>query len=135
MGLARAEVFVPQSYRWGQEGQVDWYARRLELRPRSIARAASRPPGSRRCRGKSRRTGLLTGPLYLLASARTLGGADWRAENGEIVGTPKTPEGGWLILDKFLQDVQSGTKFLFAPARGSSRNIPATIAIRFKITR
>src|SRR5512145_3350984 len=25
LGLARAEVFVPQSYQWGQEGQVDWY--------------------------------------------------------------------------------------------------------------
>ena len=41
-----------------------------------------------------------------LGQWRTLGGADWRAENGEIVGTPKTAEGGWLILDKPLQDVQ-----------------------------
>src|ERR1035438_9823761 len=24
MGLGRREVFVPQSYDWGQEGQVDW---------------------------------------------------------------------------------------------------------------
>ena len=44
-----------------------------------------------------------------LSSAHVLGGADWRAENGEIVGTPKTPEGGWLILDKPLQDVQFAT--------------------------
>jgi Domain of Unknown Function (DUF1080)/FG-GAP-like repeat len=46
-----------------------------------------------------------------LASARTLGGAEWRAENGEIVGTPKTAEGGWLILDKPLQDVQFASTF------------------------
>jgi transposase len=25
LGLLRAETFVPQSYRWGQEAQVDWY--------------------------------------------------------------------------------------------------------------
>ncbi len=31
MGLARAEVFVPQSYRWGQEGQVDWYEAWAEI--------------------------------------------------------------------------------------------------------
>ena len=31
MGLAQAEVFVPQSYRWGQEGQVDWYEAWAEI--------------------------------------------------------------------------------------------------------
>ena len=46
-----------------------------------------------------------------LASFRMLGAADWHAENGEIVGTPKTPEGGWLILDKPLQDVQFAATF------------------------
>ena len=25
LGLQRSELFIPQSYRWGQEGQVDWY--------------------------------------------------------------------------------------------------------------
>ena len=34
-----------------------------------------------------------------------LGEADWRAQNGEIVGTPKQPGGGWLVLDKSFQDV------------------------------
>jgi hypothetical protein len=34
-----------------------------------------------------------------------LGSATWRATNGEIVGTPTTPEGGWLVLDKSFQDV------------------------------
>jgi Domain of Unknown Function (DUF1080)/FG-GAP-like repeat len=32
-----------------------------------------------------------------------LGQADWRAENGEIIGTPKP--GGWLLLDRSYQDV------------------------------
>jgi hypothetical protein len=39
-----------------------------------------------------------------LTGWHTLGSADWRAENGEIVGTPKSPEGGWLVMDKGLQD-------------------------------
>ena len=42
---------------------------------------------------------------------RTLGDADWRAETGEIVGTPRTATGGWLILDKPLQDVQFASTF------------------------
>jgi len=46
-----------------------------------------------------------------LGAARTLGSANWHAENGEIVGTPKTPEGGWLILDRPLQDVQFASTF------------------------
>ncbi len=31
MGLARRETFVPQSYAWGQEAQVDWYEAEAEL--------------------------------------------------------------------------------------------------------
>jgi Domain of Unknown Function (DUF1080)/FG-GAP-like repeat len=34
-----------------------------------------------------------------------LGSADWRAQSGEIVGTPKGPDGGWLVLDRSYQDV------------------------------
>ena len=30
-----------------------------------------------------------------------------RVENGEIVGTPTAPDGGWLLLDKGYQDVQN----------------------------
>jgi len=41
-----------------------------------------------------------------LGQWRTVGNATWRAENGEIIGTPKTAEGGWLIMDKPLQDTQ-----------------------------
>jgi hypothetical protein len=46
-----------------------------------------------------------------LGQFRILGGAEWRAENGEIVGTPKTPDGGWLILDKPLQDTQFASTY------------------------
>ena len=31
LGLGQADVFVPQSYRWGQEGQVDWYEAWVEI--------------------------------------------------------------------------------------------------------
>ena len=40
-----------------------------------------------------------------LTGWHTVGQADWRVENGEIVGTPKSPGGGWLVLDKSYQDV------------------------------
>src|SRR5690348_16596694 len=30
----------------------------------------------------------------------TLGGAQWKVENGEIVGTPTQDAGGWLLLNK-----------------------------------
>jgi hypothetical protein len=36
---------------------------------------------------------------------RTLGQAEWRAENGELTGKPKSESGGWLILDHHYQDV------------------------------
>ena len=35
----------------------------------------------------------------------TLGDASWKAEKGEYIGTPKSPAGGWLVLDKSYQDV------------------------------
>ena len=41
-----------------------------------------------------------------LTGWHTLGQADWRAENGEIVGIPHPGgNGGWLVLDKSYQDV------------------------------
>src|SRR5271163_3053719 len=40
-----------------------------------------------------------------------MGHANWRAENGEITGTPQTPDGGWLVLDKSYQDVEWYTEF------------------------
>jgi hypothetical protein len=34
-----------------------------------------------------------------------LGDVEWKAVNGEIIGTPKQPGGGWLVLGKSFQDV------------------------------
>jgi hypothetical protein len=41
-----------------------------------------------------------------IAGLRTLGQAQWRAEQGEITATPRDSSGGWLVLDKSYQDVQ-----------------------------
>ena len=46
-----------------------------------------------------------------LADWHVLGAAEWKASNGELVGTPKSPDGGWLVLDKSFQDVQFGADF------------------------
>ena len=46
-----------------------------------------------------------------LTGWHTVGQADWKAANGELVGTPKSPDGGWLLLDKSFQDVQVGFDF------------------------
>jgi hypothetical protein len=40
-----------------------------------------------------------------LTGWHTLGGADWTAQNGELVGKAKQGSGGWLVLDKSYQDV------------------------------
>jgi hypothetical protein len=46
-----------------------------------------------------------------LTGWHSLGSADWRAENGEIIGTAKQENGGWLVLDKGYQDVALLTSF------------------------
>ena len=46
-----------------------------------------------------------------VAAFHTIGDTEWRAENGELVGIPKSETGGWLILDKPLQDVQFASTF------------------------
>jgi hypothetical protein len=50
-----------------------------------------------------------------LAGWRVLGQADWKAANGELVGAPQSPDGGWLLLDKALQDVEVGFDFKVSP--------------------
>jgi hypothetical protein len=40
-----------------------------------------------------------------------LGDAAWRAQDGEIAGTPKQPGGGWLVLDHSYQDVAFSASF------------------------
>src|SRR5258708_20991574 len=41
-----------------------------------------------------------------LTGWHSLGQAEWRANDGEIFGTPKSESGGWLVLDRGHQDVQ-----------------------------
>jgi hypothetical protein len=50
-----------------------------------------------------------------LAGWHVLGQADWKAANGELVGVPKSSDGGWLLLDKSLQDVEVGFDFKVSP--------------------
>src|SRR5688500_15015940 len=46
-----------------------------------------------------------------LTSWRTVGQSTWRAENGEIIGTPSAAGGGWLIADRSYQDVAVFAEF------------------------
>src|SRR5438094_738277 len=46
-----------------------------------------------------------------LTGTQQIGQATWRAENGEIIGTPSASDGGWLLLERGYQDVQVGAMF------------------------
>jgi hypothetical protein len=46
-----------------------------------------------------------------LTGWHTIGGAQWRAENGEVIATPKQNNGGWLVLDRSYQDIGVYTQF------------------------
>src|SRR5688572_30187392 len=46
-----------------------------------------------------------------LADAEQLGAAKWTARNGEVIGTPSSPDGGWLVFKNPVQDVQMATSF------------------------
>ena len=46
-----------------------------------------------------------------LAGWQPIGQGNWRAENGEIIGTPTTTSGGWLLADRSYQDVAVFTSF------------------------
>jgi Domain of Unknown Function (DUF1080)/FG-GAP-like repeat len=50
-----------------------------------------------------------------LAGWHTFGQTEWRAENGEVVATPKG-DGGWLVLDRSYQDIGVFTQFRCAAA-------------------
>src|SRR5256885_16769367 len=67
---------------------------------------------------------LATGPSFIpdvpfqgssLAGWHVLGAADWRAKDGEWIGTAK-PGGGWLVLDRSYQDVAFYASFRCAAA-------------------
>ena len=44
-----------------------------------------------------------------------IGQADWRAADDEIIGSASSPDGGWLMLDRGLQDVEVGFDFRADP--------------------
>ena len=46
-----------------------------------------------------------------LGGWQPIGQSNWRAENGEIIGTPTAAAGGWLLADKPYQDVAVFTSF------------------------
>ncbi len=51
-----------------------------------------------------------------LTGTQQIGQATWKAENGVIIGTPTSPDGGWLLLPTGYQDVQVGGHFRCAGA-------------------
>jgi hypothetical protein len=51
-----------------------------------------------------------------LTGTQQVGQVAWRAENGEIIATPSSPDGGWLLLPGGFQDVQVGANFKCAGA-------------------
>src|SRR5437016_3691522 len=47
-----------------------------------------------------------------LGGWHTLGQADWRVQNGEVIGTARQGGyGGWLVLDRSYQDVEFYANF------------------------
>src|SRR5688572_5695967 len=46
-----------------------------------------------------------------LADTEQLGAAKWSAQNGELIGTPASPDGGWLLFKNPVQDVQMAASF------------------------
>ena len=50
-------------------------------------------------------------PANDLSAWHKLGNATWRVENGELIGTASSDDGGWLILNKSFQDVDVVTSF------------------------
>jgi hypothetical protein len=58
-----------------------------------------------------------------LAGWHTLGGAQWKAQNGELIGTASGPGGGWLVLDTSYQDLNFFARFRCAglPTEASAK--------------
>src|SRR4051794_41104793 len=46
-----------------------------------------------------------------LTGWHTLGPAQWKAQNGELIGTASGTSGGWLVLDTSFQDLNFFTRF------------------------
>src|SRR4051812_35133303 len=46
-----------------------------------------------------------------LTGWHTLGSSQWKAQNGELIGSASSPPGGWLVLDEAYQDLNFFTRF------------------------
>jgi hypothetical protein len=47
-----------------------------------------------------------------LTGWQQIGDADWKAQNGELIGTPKPGgNGGWIVMDKSFQDIDLFTNY------------------------
>src|SRR5688500_1680867 len=46
-----------------------------------------------------------------LAGWHTLGSAQWKAQDGELIGIASGTDGGWLVLDASYQDLNFFTRF------------------------
>jgi hypothetical protein len=46
-----------------------------------------------------------------LTGWHVVGDADWKAQNGELIGTAKSGGGGWLMMDKSFQDIDFFTNY------------------------
>jgi 3-keto-disaccharide hydrolase/VCBS repeat protein len=46
-----------------------------------------------------------------LSDTEQLGDARWTAQNGEVIAMPSSPDGGWLLFDRPIQDVQMAASF------------------------
>ena len=61
-----------------------------------------------------------------LTGFKPMGQADWKVQNGEIVGTPKDAAGGWLLVDgKEFQDTQIYASMKCAISEPVELNAPA----------
>lgn len=78
----------------------------VALQPAGVAGQQRRPDGG--VAGNFAADGSFTGSS--LAGWKPMGGATWRAENGEIVATAGAT-GGWLIADKAYEDVSMVASF------------------------
>jgi hypothetical protein len=50
-----------------------------------------------------------------LTGWHSVGNAAWRADNGEIIGTPSAASGGWLLFDRSYEDIAVSASFRCAP--------------------
>jgi Domain of Unknown Function (DUF1080)/FG-GAP-like repeat len=86
----------------------------MPIRSRAIAAACAAMLGGASLLGTAAPRNFVPDVVFRgssLTGWRAAGQADWRAQDGEIIGTPKAAGGGWLILERAYQDVALSTSF------------------------